>query len=69
MSEENTGRNHGGASCCGPEMMEAMGDCPCGSLMKGHRGILYAILAVVVLAFLISQVGGILGIIGFFRTF
>ena len=55
--------------CCGPDMSEMMQACPCGSVLKGRRGILYAILAAVALVFLISQVGGILGTIGFFRTF
>ena len=56
------------AGCCGPEMMEMMKDCPCGSFFKKHRLAAFAMLSLVILMFLISQVGGILGIIAFVRT-
>ncbi len=55
--------------CCGPQDETAVRDCPCGSLLKTHPVAVFAVLAVAILAVLISQVGGILGIIAFFRTF
>jgi len=57
-----------GWSCCEPGAEEATEECPCGSVFKKHRGVLTLALAGVALAFLISQVGGILGIIAFIRT-
>ena len=57
------------AACCGPEMAKMMQECPCASAMKGHWKTAFLAFSVVFLAFLISQVGGIFGIIAFFRTF
>ena len=56
------------AACCGPMMKEMMQSCPCGAMMKRHWLAAFVIFSLVVLAFLISQVGGILGIIAFIRT-
>ena len=55
-------------SCCGPQTAEMMQGCSCGSFLKAHRLAALAIFSLVALAFLISQVGGILGIIAFCRT-
>ena len=57
------------AGCCGPAIGKTTEGCPCGSFMKGHRFAAVAVLAVMALALLISQAGGVLGIIAFFRTF
>ncbi len=54
--------------CCGPETAETVQSCPCGSFLKGHRLAAFAVFSLIALMFLISQVGGILGIIAFFRT-
>lgn len=54
--------------CCGSTVADATDGWPCASVLKGHRRLCYAIFAVVGLALLISQLGGILGIIAFFRT-
>ena len=52
----------------GPEMAAMMQACPCGSFFKEHRLAVLAVFSLVILAFLISQVGGILGIIAFVWT-
>ena len=57
------------AACCGPDMAKMMQECPCASAMKGHWKTALVAFSLVFLAFLISQIGGILGIIAFFRTF
>ncbi len=57
-----------GFSCCGPEMTEAAAKCPCASMFKKHPLAGLGIFSVMLLMFLVSQVGGILGIIAFFRT-
>ncbi len=57
------------AACCGPTAEETGADCPCASAAKGHPVIAFAVIAGVALALVISQVGGILGILAFFRTF
>ena len=70
MSEEHVYSSGGEATgCCGPAMAETTRGCPCESMWKNHRLAGVAILGVVLLALLISQAGGILGIIAFFRTF
>ena len=46
-----------------------MKHCPCGSVLRRHRAAIYSVAAGLMLAVVISQVGGILGIIAFFRTF
>jgi hypothetical protein len=55
--------------CCGPDMATMMQDCPCASAMKGHWKTALVAFSLVFLAFLASQIGGILGIVAFFRTF
>ncbi|MHC4447122.1 MAG: hypothetical protein ACYSXF_04975 [Planctomycetota bacterium] len=70
-SEESGGGRAAGAglaACCGPAMAEMTKGCPCEGAFKSHRVAVFAILAAVTLAFLISQVGGILGVIAFART-
>ena len=57
------------AICCGPDTAKMMQECPCSSAMKGHWKTALAAFSLVLLAFFISQVGGILGMIAFFRTF
>lgn len=79
MNEEDVKARQGQAPCCRPgETGGADGDavtaeaaqaCPCGSALKEHRLAVFGGLSLLALAFLVSQVGGILGIIGFFRTF
>jgi len=49
-------------------MAEMVQSCPCGSFLKRHRLVAFAVFSLIVLMFLISQVGGILGIIAFIRT-
>ena len=55
-----------GENCCGEG---TTGMCACSDMMKKHRGVFLGIFLVVLLVLLISQVGGIMGIIAFFRTF
>ncbi len=47
---------------------DMMKECSCGSMIKEHRVGALAIFSLVALLFLISQIGGVLGIIAFFRT-
>ncbi len=54
--------------CCGPGMAKMMKNCSFGTAMKRYRWIFFGIFAAIVAAFLVSQVGGILGIIAFVRT-
>ncbi len=72
--QTNTGQAQvqSGAGCCSSPTEDAAGkteECPCGSIMKKHKFACIVFLSIVVLTFLISQVGGILGMIGFARTF
>jgi hypothetical protein len=55
-------------ACCGPEVAKMMQDCPCGAAMRGHWKTALVAVGLVFLAFLVGQVGGILGAIAFFRT-
>ena len=55
-------------SCCGPEATGAATECPCASFFKKHSLAALGIFSAMLLMFLISQVGGILGIIAFIRT-
>ena len=55
-------------SCCGPEATAAATECPCASFFKKHPLAALGMFLVMLLMFLISQVGGILGIIAFIRT-
>ena len=57
------------AACCGPNAAKMIQECPCASAMKSHRETALVAMSVVFLEFLISQDGGILGMIAFFRTF
>ena len=67
MNDEHT--NSTGGCGCGSTMAEMTQDgCPCGSMLRNHRLAIFAILAVILVAFFISQVGGILGIAAFVRT-
>ena len=52
----------------GPASEEAAQDCLCATIFREHRAAAIAAIGLVTLAILISQVGGILGIIAFFRT-
>lgn len=54
--------------CCGPMTADMTAQCPCGSFFKEHRLAAIGIFSLMILVFLVSQVGGILGIIGFVRT-
>ena len=65
-SEETSGAEMPG--CGGPDMAKMMKECLCGTMFKKHRLGLFLVFSLVILAFLISQVGGILGIIAFIRT-
>ena len=70
MNEQNTKPEETQmAGCCGTKMTDMTQGCHCGSAFKKHRLACFVMITVMVLAFLISQVGGILGIIGFTRTF
>lgn len=55
-------------SCCDPEVTAAKIECPCASFFKKHPLMGLGIFSIMLLMFLISQVGGILGIIAFIRT-
>lgn len=55
--------------CCGSMMTEMSQGCSCGTIMKKHKTIFCLIFVLLILMFLVSQVGGILGILAFFRTF
>ena len=68
LSEETTARMPEPANCCGPEAGDMMQTCACASFMKKHPLAGLGVLLVMLSMFLISQVGGILGIIAFFRT-
>lgn len=76
-NDEHTGDRSGAAGstggqragCCGPGVTQMAQGCPCGAVFKNHRATVFGICAVVLLALLISQVGGVLGILAFVRTF
>ena len=53
---------------CGPEMAEMAQSCACASFCKEHKLVALGFCSAMLLMFLISQVGGILGIIAFIRT-
>ena len=63
------GPRAGAASCCGAGAPESAGGCPCKGMFKSHRLTAVVVLAAVALAVLISQAGGVLGIVAFVRTF
>jgi len=49
-------------------MTQMMQICPCGSFVKKHWLAAFAVFFLIFLMLVISQLGGILGIIAFFRT-
>ena len=55
--------------CCGSMMAEMPQGCSCGTIMKKHKTVFCLIFLLLILMFLVSQAGGILGILAFFRTF
>ena len=57
------------AGCCGPDTAKMTQECSCASAMKGRWKTALFVFSLIFLAFLISQVGGVLGMIAFFRTF
>ena len=61
-------KNDPGPSCCSPEVIGEKTPCPCGSFFKKHPLRIAFFFSVMLLMFLISQVGGILGITAFIRT-
>ena len=56
------------AGCCEAMMAESADGCPCKPFIRKHWGVVLGIFSLMILAFLISQVGGILGLIAFVRT-
>jgi hypothetical protein len=78
MTAEDAGRQErerrdgsarsGWAACCGPERFGTAEGCPCAGAFKSHRVACVVVLTVAALAFLVSQLGGVLGIVAFFRT-
>ncbi|HYW80863.1 MAG TPA: hypothetical protein VE890_14880 [Thermoguttaceae bacterium] len=56
------------AACCGPDMAKMMHSCPCASAMKGRWKTALVVCGLILLAFIVCQIGGILGWIAFFRT-
>ncbi len=56
------------SGCCSPNMTQMMQICPCGSFVKKHWLAAFAVFFLIFLMLVISQLGGILGIIAFFRT-
>ena len=69
QENSNTDPNTGDqSSCCGPEMTDMMAQCPCCSFIKKHWLLGFGIFLLMLLMLIISQVGGVLGIIAFFRT-
>jgi len=57
------------AACCGPDMAKMMQACPCASAVKGRWKTALFAFSLLFLVFMVCQVGGILGMIAFFRTF
>jgi hypothetical protein len=61
-------RGPGGMNC--QEMMSKMPKgCPCGSMCRPSGGIMLLGMFLLMLLFLVTQVGVILGTVAFFRTF
>lgn len=56
-----------GFDCCGTMTGDAIAQCPCGSVMRRHPVIVFALAAAMGLAALLVSAGAILGIIAFFR--
>ena len=65
---ENGGRRAEAAMCCGFDVTESTAGCPCKGLFRSHRIAAAVVCGAVVLAVLISQAGGVLGIVAFIRT-
>ena len=57
------------AACCGPDMAKMMQGCPCASIIKGRWKTALVLFSLLFLTFIVCQVGGILGMIAFFRAF
>jgi hypothetical protein len=57
------------AACCGPDMAKMMQSCPCASVMKGRWKTALVLCSLLFLTFIVCQVGGILGMVVFFRAF
>ena len=53
---------------CSTMMAEMAGKCPCAAMMKRHPVAAIGLVLLFLAMFLISQIGGILGMIAFFRT-
>ena len=75
MSENNEKTTREKVGCCSATQPEAAKGGGCGDMMqdccgalKRHRLAVFTVVSAIVLAVLVSQVGGVLGIIGFFRT-
>jgi len=49
-------------------MSRMVPECPCGSMIKGHKLAAFGIFSLFPAMLLVSQVGGILGIVAFVRT-
>ncbi len=49
-------------------MAETASQCPCGSMINGHKLVAFVMISLIAAMLLVGQVGGILGIIAFVRT-
>jgi len=65
---ESTGSHPTGFDCFASPVGGATAGCPCGFIMRRHRFVMFAMLAVMGLAMLVICSGAVLGIIGFLRT-
>ena len=65
---QGTGHRPMSFDCCGVRMNEGMAACACGSIMRRHPFVTFAICTVMGLALLLIPAGAILGIIAFLRT-
>ncbi len=64
----DTGDRRIGSGCCGTRMGGATAEWPCGSLMRNHPVVLYAMCALMGLAVLVISAGVLLRIIAFLRA-
>jgi len=55
-------------ACCGPDMAKMMDGCRCASAMKHRWKTALVVFSLLLLAFIVCQIGGILGWIAFFQT-
>jgi len=65
---QSTGHRPMSFDCCGVRMDEDTTGCACGSIMKRHPFVTFAIGTVMGLALLVIPAGAILGILAFLRT-